>query len=68
MAALVAFRVLWGFVGTRHARFSSFLRGPVAAVRYMRSLFSGRAAPVAARAQPLQGIRFAPVSVRRRLG
>ena len=67
MAALKAFRVLWGLVGTRHARFSSFLRGPVAAVRYLRSLVSGRAGR-GARAQPLQGIRFAPVSVRRRLG
>lgn len=43
MAGLVVFRLLWGFVGTRHARFSDFVRGPGAAWRYLRSLFAGRA-------------------------
>jgi len=38
MAALVAFRVIWGLVGTRHARFASFVRGPRAVWRYLRSL------------------------------
>ena len=28
MAGLVVFRMLWGLVGTRHARFASFVRGP----------------------------------------
>ena len=27
LAGLVVFRVLWGLVGTRHARFASFVRG-----------------------------------------
>jgi cytochrome b len=33
---LVVFRVAWGFVGTRHARFANFLRGPAAVVAYLR--------------------------------
>lgn len=40
---LVAFRIAWGFVGTRHARFANFVRGPRAILEYLR----GRtAAPV----------------------
>ena len=38
MAGLVVFRLVWGVVGTRHARFTSFLRGPAAVVGYIRSL------------------------------
>lgn len=41
-AALVGFRVLWGLVGTRYARFSSFVHGPRAAWAYLRSLPSPR--------------------------
>lgn len=42
LAGLVVFRVLWGFIGTRHARFTAFLRGPHAALNYLRSLLRGR--------------------------
>lgn len=36
--ALIAFRVAWGFVGTRYARFASFAFGPSRVVAYLRSL------------------------------
>lgn len=40
LLGLIAFRLLWGVVGTRHARFASFLAGPGAVWRYLRSLLS----------------------------
>lgn len=42
IAGLVAFRLLWGLVGTRHARFTDFVRGPKAALAYLGSLLRGR--------------------------
>jgi cytochrome b len=42
MAGLVAFRILWGLLGTRHARFASFVRGPGAVGRYLKSLLQRR--------------------------
>jgi len=38
---LVAFRLLWGLIGTRYARFSSLPLHPQAVIRYLRSLRSG---------------------------
>lgn len=38
MVAVALFRLLWGFVGTRHARFAAFVRGPAAAIAYLKSL------------------------------
>lgn len=39
---LVATRLIWGLLGTRHARFVSFVRGPGTVWRYARSLFSAQ--------------------------
>jgi cytochrome b len=33
---LVAWRLVWGFVGSRYARFSNFVRSPAAALVYLR--------------------------------
>ena len=38
LGGLVAFRLVWGVVGTRYARFGSFVRGPAAVLRYLQSL------------------------------
>lgn len=40
-AGLLLFRLLWGVLGSRYARFSSFLFSPAALVRYLRSLLTG---------------------------
>ena len=39
---LVAFRLLWAFVGTRYARLSSFAFGPRAVIAYVKSLLAFR--------------------------
>jgi cytochrome b len=42
---LVIFRILWGFAGSTHARFASFLAGPRATLRFASRLFSREAVP-----------------------
>ncbi|MBX9794492.1 MAG: cytochrome b/b6 domain-containing protein [Burkholderiaceae bacterium] len=42
MVGLVGFRIVWGLVGSRYAKFSSFVRGPAAVARYVRSLVERR--------------------------
>jgi cytochrome b len=42
MGGLVAFRLLWGLIGSRYARFASFVRGPAAVLAYLRGLWQGR--------------------------
>jgi len=39
---LVFFRLGWGLLGSRHARFGNFLRGPKAILAYVRQLLSGQ--------------------------
>lgn len=36
---LVSFRIVWGLVGTYHARFSHFVKNPVATTKYALSVF-----------------------------
>lgn len=43
MAFMVLLRLIWGFVGSRYARFGSFAFGPRAVVEYVKGAFSGKA-------------------------
>ncbi|QIR86799.1 cytochrome b/b6 domain-containing protein [Paracoccus sp. AK26] len=42
VVGLIAARLVWGFVGPRHARFGDFVRGPRAVLDYLRALRAGR--------------------------
>lgn len=42
VAGLVVFRVLWGFIGTRHARFSDFIFSPATVSAYAKQLLGGK--------------------------
>jgi cytochrome b len=52
---LVVFRVIWGFIGPKHARFSSFLTGPSGIWRYAKGLAAGTMIQTAGH-NPLGGI------------
>ncbi|MGE3832868.1 MAG: cytochrome b/b6 domain-containing protein [Parvibaculaceae bacterium] len=41
-AVLIAFRLFWGFIGSRHARFSDFVRSPVALLHYLKDVVTRR--------------------------
>jgi cytochrome b len=43
VAALVALRIVWGFVGPRHARFADFVRTPREVLAYFRDVLQLRA-------------------------
>ncbi|WP_158043530.1 cytochrome b/b6 domain-containing protein [Skermanella pratensis] len=42
VAAALAVRIVWGFVGTRHARFADFVPTPARLIRYVPLLLRGR--------------------------
>ena len=39
--ALVLFRIIWGIVGTRYARFSQFIKGPAETIHHIKALLKG---------------------------
>ena len=41
VVGVILFRLPWGLVGTRHARFASFVRGPQAVLDYVLGLLRG---------------------------
>jgi len=53
--ALVLFRIIWGIVGSTHARFADFIYGPRAVIAYIKTLPSRTAAKFAGH-NPLGGI------------
>ncbi|MAB10752.1 cytochrome b/b6 domain-containing protein [Hyphomonas sp.] len=42
VAAYVLVRIVWGIIGSRHARFTDFVRGPGAVFGYLRGLMTGK--------------------------
>lgn len=55
IAGLIVFRVIWGFVGGEHARFSDFVTGPGPVGRHLAHLVRGRADPAVGH-NPLGGM------------
>ena len=47
VVGVVMFRLIWGLVGTYHARFTSFVRGPGGVLGYLRGLRAGSPAHTA---------------------
>lgn len=43
LLGLLVFRIMWGFLGTRTARFASFVRGPGAVLGYLRGTLGAAA-------------------------
>ncbi|HDK38156.1 MAG TPA: cytochrome B [Thiolapillus brandeum] len=44
ITGLLVFRIIWGFVGPKHARFSDFVYPPGEIITYVKSLVSGKPA------------------------
>ena len=43
ITGLVAFRLVWGIIGTRHARFTDFVHSPATVLTYLKELAALRA-------------------------
>lgn len=42
LTAMLLFRLIWGGIGTRYARFASFAFGPVAVLQYLKGTVTGK--------------------------
>ena len=40
--AIILFRIVWGIIGTRYARFTQFIKGPTETGRHIKSLLTGK--------------------------
>ncbi|PHQ98205.1 MAG: cytochrome B [Marinosulfonomonas sp.] len=40
-AALIGFRLIWGLIGPRYARFTQFIKGPGTVLGYLKSMLRG---------------------------
>ena len=66
LLGLLIFRVLWGFAGTRTARFASFVRGPGSVIDYLRGTLAhtiGHSPLAALSVLALLGAMFAQVGM-----
>ena len=45
VALLVVFRLLWGVIGSMHARFSNFVAAPAVVIVYLQQFFRGKSKP-----------------------
>lgn len=41
-AVLIAFRIIWGLIGPRYARFVTFVKGPETVIDYLKAMISGK--------------------------
>lgn len=55
IGGLIVLRVIWGFVGTEHARFRDFAFGPFRALAYLGDLARGARSVISATARPAHG-------------
>ncbi len=44
---LIVFRIIWGFVGSYHARFANFVRGPGGVIGYLKTIIGKSDGPAA---------------------